>query len=264
MIEINLLPGVQRTTKRRGFDFSPMAAFSGVGARFKDRYLILGSAGLIVGLVAIAGMYLLQAKEQRTLDERESVAATDSARFSAVLKARSRAEVTRDSVFKQLAIIKSIDDTRYTWPHLLEEINLAVPQYTWLTSVVQTSPLTTTAAPDTTANAAHTNAKPDTTKKGPKGAAAVAAAQRARSDSLYNGAANTITFRIVGQTVDVQALTQFMKNLEASPFIRNVQLTRSDLVAVGGQEVTEFQLEAQSEIPPATLLQTVPLTIAVH
>jgi Tfp pilus assembly protein PilN len=73
-----------------------------------------------------------------------------------------------------------------------------------------------------------------------------------------------MTFRIIGQTVDVQALTQFMKNLEASPFIRNVQLTRSDLVTADSKEVTEFQLEAQTEIAPPHLIQTVPLSIAVH
>ena len=73
-----------------------------------------------------------------------------------------------------------------------------------------------------------------------------------------------MTFRITGQTVDVQALTQFMKNLEASPFIKNVQLTRSDLVTADNKEVTEFQLEAQTEIARPRLLQMAPLSIAVH
>jgi len=41
-------------------------------------------------------------------------------------------------------------------------------------------------------------------------------------------------------------------------------LTRSDLVVAEGKEVTEFQLEAQSEVVPARQLQTVPLSIAVH
>ncbi|MDQ2890027.1 MAG: PilN domain-containing protein, partial [Gemmatimonadota bacterium] len=91
-----------------------------------------------------------------------------------------------------------------------------------------------------------------------------ASGRKAHADSLFNGVASTMSFRIVGQTVDVQALTQFMKNLEASPFIKNVQLTRSDLVTADTKEVTEFQLEAQTEVPPANLLRTVPLSIAVH
>lgn len=265
MIEINLLPGAQRKTRGRGTSFNP-AMLSGIGSQLKDKYLILGSAGLVAGLAAVAGMYLVQTRQQRVLDLRESAAATDSARFAAVLKARAHAEIRRDSVYQQLAIIKSIDDTRYSWSHILQEINLSVPQYTWLTEIAQTSPITSGAAyyGDTTAAG---RARADSMKKAPPkagGKDALARARRAHADSLFNGAATTTSFRITGQTVDLQALTLFMKNLEASPFIKNVQLTRSDLVSADNKEVTEFQLEAQSEVPPAQIIQTVPLSVAVR
>ena len=264
MIEINLLPGAKRTT-RRGANFAPGAAIANLGAGLKDKYLLFGIAGLLIGFGGIAGMYLYQSHQQNAVDARESAAAIDSARFAAVLTARAHAETTRDSVYQQLAIIKSIDDTRYTWPHLLQAINLAVPQYTWLTAVTQTSPITTTAASVNDTSAAG-RARADSLRKirAKSAPGALAAARKAHADSLFNGAANTMTFRIIGQTVDVQALTEFMKRLEASPFIRNVQLTRSDLVTADNKEVTEFQLEAQTETPPARLLQTVPLSIAVH
>lgn len=258
MIEINLLPGAKRTASR-GITLAPGAALASIGANFKDKFLMFGIAATVIGLGSIAGMYLYQSKQEAAVVARESAAATDSARFAAVLTAREHAETARDSVYQQVAIIKSIDDTRYTWPHLLEAINLAVPQYTWLVSVTQTSPIATTAAPSTDTSAA-ARAKADGAKK----TNGTTAARRAHADSLFNGVANTTTFRIVGQTVDVQALTQFMKSLEASPFIRNVQLTRSDLVTADSKEVTEFQLEAQTEAPPAHLIRTVPLSIAVH
>jgi len=264
MIEINLLPGAKRTT-RRSASFAPAAAIASVGANLKDKYLIFAIAGTVIGVGAIAGMYLYQSRQEAAIVVRESAAASDSGRFAAVLTARSHAETTRDSVYQQLAIIKSIDDSRYTWPHLLEAINLAVPQYTWLTAVSQTSPITTMAgiANDTSAAG---KAKADSARKSAAGrnAAAAAEAHKVHADSLFNGSANSVSFRIVGQTVDVQALTQFMKNLEASPFIRNVQLTRSDLVLSDNKEVTEFQLEAQSENPPTSALQMIPLSIAVH
>lgn len=259
MIEINLLPGAKRTTSR-GVKFAPGAALASIGSNFKDKFLIFGVVTAVIGVGAIAGMYVYQSREETAIIARESAAATDSARFAAVLTAREHAETARDSVYQQVAIIKSIDDTRYTWPHLLEAINLAVPQYTWLTSISQTSPIASTAAlaADTTAAGAKAGGA---TKR----AAKLTSAQRkAHADSLFNGVATTTNFRIIGQTVDVQALTQFMKSLEASPFIKNVQLTRSDLVTADGNEVTEFQLEAQSEVVPPRLLQTVPLSIAVH
>jgi Tfp pilus assembly protein PilN len=258
MIEINLLPGAKRTTSR-AIKFAPGAALANIGANFKDKSLIYAALATIIGLGSIAGMYAFQARQESAAISRESAAASDSARFAAVLTARNRAESARDSVYQQVAIIKSIDDTRYTWPHLLEAINLAVPQYTWLTSVSQTSPIASTAALHQ--DSATAGSKPAAAKTSGK---MTSAQRKAHADSLFNGVATTTNFRIIGQTVDVQALTQFMKALEASPFIKNVQLTRSDLVVAEGKEVTEFQLEAQSEVVPARQLQTVPLSIAVH
>lgn len=264
MIEINLLPGAQRKSGGRG-DFAPGAALAGIGARFKDKFLIFGTLGLALGIAAVVGMWTYQSRQEQAIDARQSTASADSARFAAVLKARSRAEAERDSVYQQLAIIKSIDDSRYVWPHVLEEINLALPQYTWLTDVAQTSAITSGAAPAGGDTSAAGRARADSAKKLAKGDKKVAAAAaRARADSLYNGASNTLTFRIIGQTVDLQALTLFMKNLEASPYIKNVQLTRSDLVTAANNQVTEFQLEAQSEVPPPDVVRTVPLSISVH
>ena len=60
----------------------------------------------------------------------------------------------RDSLYQQVAIIKSIDDSRYLWPHLLEEISNALPQYTWLTIVTQTSAPPSSAVQDTTGRVA--------------------------------------------------------------------------------------------------------------
>lgn len=257
MIEINLLPGAQSKAKQGG-GINTAAFTNAIAEQLADRFLLGAIGAVIVAVAAIVGMYVYQSRAETAATEREVAAARDSSQFAAVLVARSHAETTRDSVYQQLAIIKSIDDSRFTWPHLLEEINYAVPPYTWLTQVLQTSALVTTAgsANDTS------KVKADSTKR--SSAKEEAKQKRAHADSLYNGSATTTTFRVVGQTVDIQALTLFMKNLEASPFIKNVQLTRSDLVTVDGKEVTEFQLEAESEVPPRSMIETVPLSLAVR
>ncbi|MDQ2891119.1 MAG: hypothetical protein M3R65_11305, partial [Gemmatimonadota bacterium] len=195
MIEINLLPGAKRTT-RRTVDFSAGDALAGLGASLKDKFLIFGIAGAILGFGAIAAMYLYQSRQEHAVIAQETVAAADSARFAAVLKARSQAEITRDSVYQQLAIIKSIDDTRYTWPHLLEAINLAVPQYTWLVSITQTSPITTTAAPTSSDTSAAGRAHADSVRKlAAANPATNASGRKAHADSLFNGVASTMSFR---------------------------------------------------------------------
>ena len=139
-----------------------------------------------------------------------------------------------------MAIIQSIDDSRYLWPHLLEEISNALPQYTWLTVVTQTSTPPSSAVterPGRSLAAWRSEGANRGRKEGARGFGA-------------RPASRTTKFRIVGHTVDIQALTLFMKTLEASPFIQNVQLTRSDLVLVDTWEVNDFQLEAESQKPP--------------
>jgi Tfp pilus assembly protein PilN len=140
------------------------------------------------------------------------------------------------------------------------EISSALPQYTWLTEITQTSAPRSVAAADTSKKAVVV----DITASPQKRAADRNRAVKARSDSLL-AAAKELKFKIVGHTVDIQALTRFMKSLEASPFIQNVQLSRSDLVQAEGKEVTEFTLEAETQSPPAFAIKTVPLVVsAVH
>ncbi|HXC25674.1 MAG TPA: PilN domain-containing protein [Gemmatimonadaceae bacterium] len=266
MIEINLLPGGERRSKRRGGSSPLSTAVAGINRQLSDRFLIGAVAAAVVSLAAIAGMFLYQSHQASVLNDREMDAARDSARFSAVLLARKHSEMTRDSVYQQLAIIKSIDDSRYVWPHILEEINMALPPYTWLTSIEQTSALQTAASPNSGDTTAAGKAKADSAKKqqAPTDPATAARRNRLHADSLLNGNASATAFRIIGQTVDIQALTRFMTTLEASPFIRNVQLTRSNLITAGNQSVTEFQLEAETQVPSSSVIHTIPLSIAVH
>src|SRR3954467_4450752 len=155
MIEINLLPGDgkkrrAKTTSGSTFQFQPSQWFAVLAAKVTDRYLLgaIGAAGL--SLLLMAFMFIHQTAVAAGLEERETKAVKDSAQFSAVLNAKSRAEATRDSLYQQIAIIKSIDDSRYLWSHLMYEVSNALPQYTWLTEITQTSQPKSAAAVDTT------------------------------------------------------------------------------------------------------------------
>jgi hypothetical protein len=69
---------------------------------------------------------------------------------------------------------------------------------------------------------------------------------------------------MIGNTVDIQALTRFMKLLEASPFLENVQLDKSSIVLIDGKEVTEFTLTAFYQAPDPSAIKTVPVSLAVR
>lgn len=252
MIQVNLLPG--SASKSRERDFNLLNIVSGATSGIRDKYL-LGALGTVSAVVLTgAFMFMEQGSRERTLVARVERAVQDSARYKVVLEAKAKGEAVRDSLYQQVAIIKSIDDSRYLWPHLLEEIGNALPQYTWLTVVTQTSAPPSSAVQDTTRR----NAAADDDAKKKK---STAAEKKARADSVLAEASRATKFRLVGHTVDIQALTLFMKTLEASPFIQNVQLTRSDLVLVDNKEVTEFQLEAESQNPPPFLLKTVAMNV---
>lgn len=248
MIQVNLLPGNSSRSQGRELNLGGMIAQATAGIRDKFMMGAVVSVGTVVASVGL--LYLSQSNLEASLIERERQAMQDSARYKVVLAAKDAAEATRDSLYQQVSIIKSIDDSRFLWPHLLEEISNALPQYTWLTLVKQTSTPPSTAYQDTVKKVR--GAPADKTKEVDD-----AAEKKARADAVLAEAARATKFRIVGHTVDIQALTLFMKTLEASPFIQNVQLTRSDLVLVDTKEVTEFQLEAESQQPPPFLVRTV-------
>ena len=251
MIEVNLLPGAGGKSQSRS-DFNLSGMISGAASSVKDKFLLGSVATVSTVVVVVALLFMSQNNRERVLTERESRAVQDSARYKVVLSAKAKAEATRDSLYQQVAIIKSIDDSRYLWPHLLEEISNALPQYTWLTVVTQTSAPPSSAVTDSLGakSAVAAKNKVPTVKE-----------KRAHADSVLVLASRATKFRIVGHTVDIQALTLFMKTLEASPFIQNVQLTKSDLVLVDNKEVTEFQLEAESQKPPPFIIRTVAMSV---
>jgi Tfp pilus assembly protein PilN len=238
MIEINLLPGAEKSKGRRaGFSFKTAGA--SVASRVRDPYMLSAVASVLVAALVIGGMHVSQSSRLDELTEREQQAVRDSARFAVVLKERRRAEAKRDSVMRQLQIIRSIDNDRFVWPHILDEVSRALPPYTWLKSIVQTA-----------GSAAPVAAPPKDGRKGDK--------------QDPEPSEQALRFRVVGNTVDIQALTRFMKILETSPFVQNVQLARSELVMLDGKEVTEFQLDAEYERPEKGMIATAPVSLSVR
>jgi len=66
-------------------------------------------------------------------------------------------------------------------------------------------------------------------------------------------------FRIEGRTGNNFALTKYLQDLEASPFIKNMKLVSTELIRENEKLVYSFLLEATTEEPPPDAIQTVPL-----
>lgn len=79
-------------------------------------------------------------------------------------------------------------------------------------------------------------------------------------DELSGGP--TPEFQIEGRTGSLPALTRFMDGLEASPFLRNIQLISTEQAQVGGDPskiVNNFVLTGVFDQPPLEAIETVPL-----
>jgi Tfp pilus assembly protein PilN len=240
MIEINLLPGSGKKNRSTGFSLTAIAGKA--GSRVKDPFMIAAAVSIIAAVGAIGSLHLSQAGRAEELTERERRSVQDSTRYVAVLRERNRAEAQRDSVRRQLEIIKSIDNDRFVWSHIMDEVSRSLPPYTWLKSIAQSAII-----------AAPTPPPPAPPKDGAKGKPAPPPPPPAPP---------TMKFQIAGNTVDIQALTRFMKLLESSPFVKNVTIAKAELVTLEGKEVQEFLLEAEYERPDASAIATVPVTLS--
>ncbi len=239
MIEINLLPGSGKKNRSTGFSLTAIAGKA--GARVKDPFMIAAAVSIIAAVGAIGALHLSQAGRAEELTERERRSVQDSTRYVAVLRERNRAESQRDSVRRQLEIIKSIDNDRFVWAHIMDEVSRSLPPYTWLKTIAQSAMVA--AATPTPAPAPAKDGKSKPVPPPPPAPA-------------------TLKFQISGNTVDIQALTRFMKLLESSPFVKNVTIAKAELVTLEGKEVQEFLLEAEYERPDASAIATVPVTLS--
>jgi Tfp pilus assembly protein PilN len=250
MIEINLLPGSGKKARRGGgakVDIGAMVA--SVRDRVREPWLIAAVATSAIALAVCGWLYVAQTKRETRLEEELQAAVQDSTRYASVLREREKAEAKRDTVLRSLNLIRAIDDDRFVWPHILDEVSRALPPYTWLVSLGFTG---TGQGQSAIATVAPAPAPAEPGKRKRRGAIDTAIPR------------DSVRLRLVGNTVDIQALTRFMKQLESSPFIENVQLAKSERAQDNGKEITQFQLDMLYSRPDPTLVRRVPLAVSVR
>lgn len=245
-IEVNLLPGAKRGKKKKGGSMAAdfKALWGSIQARFKDVWLATAIGAGVVAALAIALLFMTQRTREAGLASTLDKVVADSARYAAVLADRARAEARRDSALLQLNIIKAIDEDRFIWPHILDEISRALPPYTWLVSVKLSG-----TAQGTNPAAAYRPPPPDTSK-----------GKRRRSVAIELPR-DTVRFQVIGQTVDIQAFTRFYSALEDSPFLGGVTFSKTEEKIQGGKPIREFVLDVSYTRPDSSLLRRTALTV---
>jgi len=141
VIEVNLLPGGKKGTPKGGFSLKGLKLPSfgaGGGGGARDRYVLFfwGAALLSVGYMAFA--FLDVTGEREELEVRLEEGRQDSVRFAALIAQTNELTARRDLLAQRVAMIQQIDANRFVWPHVLDEIGAAVPDYLWLREVIYT------------------------------------------------------------------------------------------------------------------------------
>jgi Tfp pilus assembly protein PilN len=233
LIEINLLPAGEKK-RRAGARPGAPRALPALPKFAGDPYMLgLGSVAVLL-LVGMGFAYWKVDAGRTAAETRIEEARQDSVRFASTIQLVDAMEARQDTIESKIEVIRGVDSRRYVWPHILDEISRAVPPYTWLTKVAATE----AAAP-----------------RPRSGASAEADTAAAKEPPAPAGPA----FSLEGNTGSTQALTRFMKSLEASPFIRDVTLVTSEQATSQGRTYQKFTLEARYEVPDSSFIETVPV-----
>lgn len=100
----------------------------------------MGSGAVILLLVGAAGyFYWTVTQGLADLDVGIETAQADSVRYVDEIAQNALLQAREDSILQRATIIQEIDEGRYVWPHILDEIARALPDYTWITEIVQVS-----------------------------------------------------------------------------------------------------------------------------
>jgi Tfp pilus assembly protein PilN len=237
MITVNLKPGLKR--KRAG---SPLAgAVAGVkafGSKVKDPALLVAVAAW-VGVAGFLGYnWFANTTALRALEPQLEQTRAEHQRFKTFLDQKHKQEQIRDSLLTQITTIRSVDGDRYVWPHVLDEVTRALPSYTWL---VDLSPVAAPPPPPPTA-----------------------AQAKDKKQQPADTAPKAIAFQLNGRTVDIQAYTRFLRNLEASPWITNVTPVSAQTIVEQERAVTAFTIRAEFKQADSAYIRTAPLSQSVR
>ena len=136
MIEVNLLPGGKKRTSK-GFSLSmPKLSLGGGGGDVGDPYVIFFAVAAAIAIGYMGWSFMSVRSEAEDLAVRLEEERQDSVRFAALIEQTNRLTARRDSIAERVAIIQEIDAGRFVWPHLLDEVAAAVPEYTWLREII--------------------------------------------------------------------------------------------------------------------------------
>jgi len=239
MITVNLRPDLKRKRARRSLLGGVVEGVRGLGGKVKDPLLLACAVSWVAVLGWLGYVLVSTTAELNALEPQLEATRSEHKRFKAFLAEKRHQETIRDSLVAQIGVIRTVDGDRYVWAHLMDEVTKALPAYTWLVDMGSATPATSpTAAPAPGAKTDSTAAEPT--------------------------ARPQVVFDVHGRTVDIQAYTRFLRQLEASPWITDVTPVSAQTVVEKERPVTAFTIRATYRQADSAYIRTVPLSESVR
>jgi Tfp pilus assembly protein PilN len=224
-IEINLLGGPKK--RRKAGAGIQMPDFGELFGQIKDPLMIGAVTTLAAAVAFIAILFTAQQARLSSLEGQAEAVRAESRRYSNLIAQKRHAERLRDSLVAELDAIRSIDADRYVWPHILEEVTKALPDYSWLVRI------------------AHLQA----------------AQQFAEVDSTV---VPPVRVEMEGRTSEIASYTRFLRRLAASPWFGNVTEGPATTVVEEDKAVQAFSVSATFQPADSAFIRTVPVTESVR
>jgi Tfp pilus assembly protein PilN len=237
MITVNLRPDLKRKRARPAFQ-GALEGVRGLSAKIKDPLLLVAVLSWVGVLGWLGSIAIGTTRELSALEPKLEHTRAEHKRFKAFLTEKRHQELIRDSLVAQIGVIRTVDGDRYVWPHLLDEVTKALPAYTWLIDI---TPAAAPAPPPPPPNA-----------------------KAADTTTAVPAAPPAVQFTINGRTVDIQAYTRFLRQLEASPWLTDVTPVSAQTVVEKERPVTAFSIRATYHQADSAYIRTVPLSQSVR
>ncbi len=215
-IEINLLPGAR---KKAGGSGLSMPDFSQMITQVKDPLLVGALAAGVVGLSAMGWMLYTQTSALSAIEPRLLAVQNAARRFGQVIAQKERQTMLRDSIVVELDAIRAIDGDRFVWPHIMEEVTKALPEFTWIVALD-----------------------------------GVTVQDQVLDDGTVIPA--PVQFTVDGRTSNIQSYTRFMTRLQDSPWFENVGSTGTNTVVENGRTVRAFQITGTYQVADSAFIRT--------
>ncbi len=205
-----------------------MPSFSELVSKVKDPLMLGAGAALIGSVATTAFLYTTQQAQIKGLEEQATRVRAEARRFTNLMAQKTRAENLRDSLLRELQAIRQIDADRYVWPHVLEEVTKALPDYTWLAGLTVLS-----GAPEVGALADPNAPQP-------------------------------VRVSLEGRTSDISAYTRFLRQLSTSPWVGRVREGATSTVIEQDKALTAFSITVTFKQADSAFVRTVPLHESVR